>query len=217
MSDELSKLNIEDLKTYFYDAFLSTETQEYEFEGTGYKNASATNVEIHTGRNSPSSCLMHYDRQAFNPRYGEIVFKVRINSQENVLAFFGYLSDLTIISEDMITSHVGIIIKNGHVFFSSADGSYQEKVEIMGLDLTKVYEIKISELAISIKPLPQVISYLGLPEVEYAPREWRKIGELTTYIPVDEMHYIAAYVENSTNADKYLTFNRIIYKERYAD
>ena len=217
MADNVTELGIEELKTYFYDSFLSTESLEFENELTGYDNMSATNAEIHTGRSSPSWSLMYYDRQAFNPIYGEIIFKVRINSQENVLAFFGYLGDLTIISEDMITSHIGIIVHDGHVFFSSANGSYQEKVEIMGLDLTKVYEIKISELAISIKPLPQVISYLGLPEVEYAPREWRKIGELTTYIPKDLMHYIAAYVENSTNADKYLTFNRIIYKERYAD
>jgi hypothetical protein len=217
MIEDIKNTSEEELKTYFWDSFLSTDTMIFIYTGQGFAVGEITNLELHTGIVSPGSALMKYNRQAFNPHYSEVIFKMRFNSEENLLAFFGYEDGMGAISEDMTHSHVGIVVKDGKVYFSSADGGNQQRTEIVGLDLTKNYEFKIIKTELWVKELPQVVSYLGLPKVEYAAREWRKVAENDTYTADDKEHFLKIFIENSTNADKYITCNRIIYKEVYPD
>jgi hypothetical protein len=214
-------VDIEDLKIYFFDSFLSTEQIEESVTINGYNNWKIGEIVMSTGVGQNGSSHIFYDNKIFNPKYSELIFKLRMNSIENVKAFFGFRSNITEPEKTMTESHVGILIDSGKVYFTSASEDInnpgQQITEITGLDMTKVYEFKIAGDKLFIKPLPQVESYLGMPTIKRVEREFKLVMQNSTHGPDDQYHWITLFIKNTTNAEKLLYLNRIIYKEEYPD
>jgi len=213
--------DIEDNKIYFEDSFLSTETIEEVTTQDAYTNWNLAEIQMSTGVASTGSDFIYYSSKAFNPTYGELTFKLRMSSAADCFAFFGFKENLTAPTEVMAESHIGIMISGGKLYLSSASEDIhhagQERLEIVGLDMTKVYEFKIAGNKVYYKPLPQVEVYLGMPTIKTAVREWHLLGELSNYTPDNQVHYICLYIKNTTGTEKLIYLNRIIYKEAYAD
>jgi len=215
MIEELKQ--IEDLKYWIFDNFLSTEHLEINTTNSGSVGKKIHELKLSTGAISESVVRVNYDYPIFNPRYSELVIKARLNTKENVIAYLGFMDSIQEPSENMTFSHAGFLIINNKIYVTSADGYYQQKAEIVGLDITKPHEFKIKFNEFYIKPLPYVISYLGLPYIESVKREWELIQKNTTYYPEDKVHYIVFYLKNTTTEEKFMYVEKIIYKEEYPD
>lgn len=210
-------LDIEDLKIYFYDTFLSTDQFDEEVSGTGYIHKNPCEIKLHGGVTSGSTARINYKTVFGNPRYGELIMKMILSSKENIIAFWGFKETLDPPALDMVESHAGFLIINNKIYFSTGDGYNQQRVEVVTIDTTLMYEYKIKFNEFYYKPLPQVIDYLGIPTVTRVEREWKLLQTNSTYVPENETHYIMIYLENLTTTTKYINVDRIIYKEEYAD
>ena len=140
-----------------------------------------------------------------------------MNSMDDCFAFFGFKETLAEPTYAMVESHSGFMVNNGKLYASVADGYTQQKVEIVGIDMTRVENYKIKYNEFSIMPLPVIEEMLSLPRVISVERIWEEITRLSVYPPINQVHYIIQYIKNSINSDKVIKFNRFIYKEVYAD
>jgi len=214
--------NAEDLKTYIYDNFYSTEHIELTTLVTGYLYNLIGEMRLTTGVTTGSSCMTNYDIANFNPLYAEAIWKCYANSMNNCFMFWGFKESLAAPTFDMTESHAGFMVEDGKLYASVADGDEQQRVELIGIDVVRVENYKIAYNRFFVEPLPAVEESLGMPGVlttfPYIKREWVEMTQLTNYPPKNEVHYIVQYIENGkNNLNKILTFNRFIYKEVYAD
>ena len=194
--------------------------------GTGFLDVKQFQMMMETGIAANSSIMINYNIPYFNPLYGEAVWKCYMNSMDNCFAFFGYKeTTATPIPPSvgpMVESHAGFIIDEGKLYASVADGTEQQKVEIIGIDTTRVENFKINYNRFYIEALPQVESELGIPGVlttfPLIKRKFVEVTQLSNYPPINQVHYIVHYISNQTNnLNKRIYFNRFIYKEVYAD
>lgn len=215
----------EDLNKYLYDEYYSTETLDLTVTGTGYLRNNIFNLSQETGVTENSICMINYNLNYFNPLYAEAVWKCYMNSMNNVKAFFGFKKTLAepIFPSDgpMVESHSGFMIDEGKLYASVADGTTQQYVEIVGIDMTRVQNYKIEYNKFYLQPLPITQETLGIPgilttfpEIE---RVWKLKTTLSNFPPENIVHYIVQYIKNNVGADKRIIFNRFIYKEVYAD
>ena len=218
--------NAEDLKTFLYDNFYSTEHIELTTIATGFLYNLFGEMRLTTGTTASSTCMTNYDIASFNPLYSEAVWKGYVDSMDNCFAFFGFKESLAAPTFDMTESHAGFMIyddgNGGKIYASVADGTEQQRVELIGIDAARVENYKVAYNAFFVEPLPAVETSLGLPGVlttfPYIKREWVEMTRLTNYPPKNEVHYIVQYIENGkNNLNKILTLNRFIYSEVYAD
>lgn len=210
-------VDIEDLKIYFFDSFLNSDQFESLTSGDAYYNHAPTDLLLNAGTVENSYIRLNYIGNNYNPLYSEIVFKLNLSSKDNIFAFWGFKKTLDAPTENMTESHAGFMIINNKVYLTTADGDNQQKVEIVTIDITKVYEYMIKFNQFSYKPLPQVEIYLGMPSISRVARVWKLLQTNSTYPPENEVHYIMMYLQNKTIIQKTLNINRIIYKEEYAD
>jgi len=210
-------LDIEDLKIYFYDSMLTSEQFEADVGGTGYITPKATEIKMSAGVTSGSFAWLNYAGPYFNPLYSEIILKMKLNSKENVFAFWGFKETLADPTLNMTESHAGFMISGSKLYVSSADGYTQQRVEILAIDPTLMYEYKIKYNEFWYKSLPQIETYLGLPSIRRVERIWTLLQRNTNYAPENMTHYIVLFVSNLTITEKFLLLNRIVYKEEYAD
>lgn len=207
----------EDLNKYLYDEFYSTEQIDETATGTGYLRNNIFELSHETGVTQSSICMTNYNLNYFNPLYGEAVWKCYMNSMDDVFAYFGFKETLAEPTYAMIESHAGFMINNGKLYASVADGYTQQRVEIVGIDMTRVQNYKIRYNQFSIMPLPVIEEQLSLPTVLSVERVWKVMTTLSVYPPINQVHYIMQYIKNSVGLDKTIKFNRFIYKEVYAD
>ena len=207
----------EDLNKYLYDEFYSTEQIDLTTTGTGYLRNNIFVLSHETGVTQNSICMTNYNLNYFNPLYGEAVWKCYMNSMDNCFAFFGFKETLAEPTYAMVESHSGFMVNDGKLYASVADGYTQQRVEIVGIDMTRVQNYKIRYNEFSIMPLPVIEEQLSLPTVLSIERIWKVMTALSNYPPINQVHYIMQYIKNSVNADKIIKFNRFIYKEVYAD
>jgi len=213
--------NAEDLKIFLFDNFYSTEHIENLALITGFLYNKISKMTLSTGVTQNSVCMTNYDEANFNPLYAEAVWKCFVNSMDDHFAFWGFKETLTEPTFDMTESHSGFMIEDGKIYASVADGTEQQRVELIGIDARRVENYKISYNRFFVQPLPAVEEQLGLPGVlttfPSIKREWVEMTQLTNYPPLNSVHYIVQYIKNSINADKRITFNKFIYREVYAD
>ena len=207
----------EDLNKFLYDNYYSTENLIPTTTATGYLRSNIFELSQETGITQNSISMINYNLPYFNPIYSEAVWKCYLNSMDDCFAFFGFKETLAEPTYNMIESHAGFMINAGKLYASVADGFTQQKVEIIGIDATRVQEYKIEYNKFFIKPLPVVEEALGLPEIFSVERVWKMITALTNFSPINQVHYIVQYIKNFVGADKIIKFNRFIYREVYAD
>ena len=217
--------NAEDLNKFLYDNYYSTEMLNETVTGTGYTRPFIFEFSQETGVTQNSTNLIYYNQPYFNPLYGEAVWKCYMNSMENCYAFFGFkettAEPIFPSVGAMVESHAGFMIDRGKLYASVGDGTSQQYVELVGIDVTRVQNYKINYNRFFIQALPQIQSELGLPGVlttfPLIKRRFVEITQLSNYPPINQVHYIVQYIKNSVNQDKKIIFNRFIYKEVYAD
>ena len=207
----------EDLNKYLYDEYYSTENLNFTGTGTGYLNYNLFELSHETGVTQNSMCMTNYNLNYFNPIYGEAVWKCYMNSMDDCFAFFGFKETLAEPTYNMVESHSGFMINDGKLYASVADGYSQQKVEIVGIDLTRVENYKIQYNKFYIQPLPVIEEQLGLPTILSINRVWKLMTTLSNFPPDNQVHYIMQYIKNSVGTNKIIKFNRFIYKEVYAD
>ncbi len=217
--------NAEDLNKFVYDNYYSTETLNETVTSTGFTRTHIFELSQETGVTQNSINLIYYNQPYFNPLYGEAVWKCYMNSMDDCYAFFGFkettAEPIFPSIGPMVESHAGFIIDQGKLYASVGDGTSQQIVELVGIDLTRVENYKINYNRFAIQALPQVESELGIPGIlstfPLIKREFVEMTQLSNYPPINQVHYIVQYIKNSVNQDKRIIFNRFIYKEVYAD
>jgi len=117
----------------------------------------------------------------------------------------------------MTESHAGFMVNDGKLYVSVSDGDTQQRIELVGIDLTRVQNYKIEYNKFYIMPLPKTEISLGLPKILSVDRVWKLKTTLSNFPPENVVHYIVQYIKNSVNTNKVIKFNRFIYKEVYAD
>ena len=209
--------NTEDLNKYLYDNYYSTEQLNLTTTGTGYLRNNIFELSQETGVTESSISMINYSLNYFNPLYAEAVWKCYMNSMDDCFAFFGFKETLAEPTFNMTESHAGIMVSDGKLYASVADGYTQQRVEIVGIDMTRVQNYKIEYNKFYIQPLPVIEIMLGLPKVISVERVWKLQTTLSNFPPENQVHYIVQYIKNTVGADKRIVFNRFIYKEVYAD
>lgn len=206
---------IENLKIFLHDNFLTSEQFRILTQEDAYTEIKVGEVKLSTGIKESGSMLLAYNNPIFNIKYGELLIKVRLTSKKDIVAFWGFKESLADPSEDMTESHVGFLVANSKLYATTGNGSNQQKAEIQGIDLTKFYEYKIVYNKFYLAPLPEVITYLGTPIIKKEPYEFRLLRSNDIYPPLDQVHYLMFYIKNLTNEEKLLYIRKLIYKERY--
>ena len=214
---DIPYINAEDLNKYIYDSYQSTEMLEELTTQTGFTSASIFELEQNTGVTANSIAQIYYNLNYFNPLYAEAVWKCYMNDMTDCFAFFGFKETIGQPTYDMTESHAGFMVNNGKLYASVADGYSQQRVEIVGIDMKKVQEYKINYNSFSIRPLPIVEEVLGLPSVKSIERVWKEYTTLSDFPPKNQVHWIMQFIKNSTGEEKYIRFNKFIYREVYAD
>jgi len=211
----------EDLNKYLYDNYYSTENLEYltvsAKPGTGEITSKIFELELNTGVTANSIAMVNYNNILMNPYYAEAVWKMYMNSMDDVFCFFGFKETLSEPTYNMIESHAGFMIYNGKLYASVANGYDQQRVELVGIDCTRVENFKIENYKFFIMPLPEVEESLGLPRTISIKRVWKEYTSLSNFPPENMNHHIVQYITNYVGATKFIKFNRFIYKEVYAD
>jgi hypothetical protein len=211
----------EDLNKYLYDEFYSTEQIDELTTQTAGVTTNIFEMMLSTGVTANSICETYYNLNYFNPLYGEAVWKLYMNSMQNVKAFFGFkkttAEPVFPSVGPMVESHAGFMVDSGRLYASVGNGYSQQRVEIYGIDMTHVENYKIAYNRFSIMPLPVIEEELGLPEIYSIDRKWKEMTALSDFPPANEVHWIMQFIKNTTGAAKYLKINRFIYKEVYAD
>jgi len=209
--------NAEDLRYFLFDNYITTEMLILDHSGTGVAYPTNNELRLSTGAMELSIAKVYYDNPIFNPLYGSAIFKMRMDSETDCFAFFGFKATTAEPTYDMIESHAGFMVQDGKIYASVGDGEYQQRVEIVGIDPLRVQEYKIEYNRFFIKPLPVTEEQLSLPTVLSVVREWTEVQWLTNYPPENQAHYILHHIKNTTNYDKNIYFYRFIYRQVYAD
>lgn len=207
----------EDLNYFLYDNYNSTENLTINLLRTGALINYLFQLELNTGVTQNSFSQIFYNTPSFNPLYGEATWKMRMKSKKDCFAFFGFKETTSTPTFNMTESHAGFMINDHKLYASVADGDNQQKVEIIGIDVERVENYRIEYNKFSIMPLPMVEQQLSLPYILSVNRVWKEYTTLSNYPPENQAHYIMHYIENETNEEKYIRFNRFIYREVYAD
>jgi hypothetical protein len=142
---------------------------------------------------------------------------MQFSSAKNIFAFVGFKEYPEDPQSQMTENHSGIIVENKKLYFSTGNGKFQQKVEILGIDITRdfVYKIKYNELHTC--PLPQIIPYLDTFRIITPDRVWTMNQKNSTYPPGDTGYYFMVFLKNLTNEDKFINLKSFVYLQEYAD
>jgi len=214
---ELMELLATGFNRFMYDQFLSTEQINSATTGSGVVTPRIMELEINTGIAANSTARCYYNTPWFNPVYSTAYFRFYLKEMSNVFAFIGFKENTAEPTFNMTQSHSGIMCYNGKMYFSTANGTNQKRVEITGIDMTKDMIYKIEYNKLSTFPLPQIIPYFDTFRIITPDRIWTLKQTNETSKPKDEVHYLLLYIKNNATAEKYLRLKSITYGEEYAD
>jgi hypothetical protein len=220
MADEIKNAFDELARRYnrfFYDTFLSTERLIFTKTLTAIETKRLGELKLSTGVMANSTIKMRYDYNIFNIFYGEAIIRMQFSSAKNIFAFVGFKEYPEDPKSQMAENHSGIIVENEKLYFSTGNGKFQQKVEIVGIDITRdfVYKIKYNELHTC--PLPQIIPYMDTFRIITPDRIWTMNQKNSTYPPSDTGYYFIVFLKNLTNEDKFINLKSFVYLQEYAD
>lgn len=210
---------------YLLDYFKGTEHIYTANTQTGYTTAETFSLKCETGVQQDSVNKWYYDSKYFNPRYGKAYIRLRLNSMADCFMFVGFKSTLDDPTWNMTESHVGLMLREGVLYLSSANelgaAPDQTREAVSGVDLTSDYIFEIANDTLSTFQLPLIVPYFDT-------MVWDKLGNTSTYVwqqkaqtaetpPDDQTHYFVFYLTNTVGSNKYATIRQITYGERYVD
>lgn len=228
-STDLADLLTTGLKIWFHDGFLSSEmiTTALTQSAAAYQHVGQ--LRLDTGVQEGSEIRANYERSFFNPRYGSLRFKVRLNSAADVDMFIGFRSNLTAPTWGMTESCAGLFINNKNdadtLYFYTGNGdadhpNYQA-TPIMDIDLTRWLIFQVDFYKVRWYSLPYTVPYFDanvLPGLKQGIiRKWSKWMGNASVLPADEMHYISAYIKNLVGSNRNIDLQFFNYSEVYPD
>jgi hypothetical protein len=230
---EVLKFLTEDRLYFFYDNFF-TKDMHVDIGGdiSGGPGPGGNAVytlpfdkEMVTGTIIPGIAGFIYNQLLWNPRYGTLMTKARVDNTASQFTFFGFKEWFDLPTFTMTQSHAGFMIKNGKIYISAGDGAlpaaHQWRQEILGWDLTNWLEFKIvgssGGTEFWMRSLPITWDYFGSTEELRMTREWTMVGKLTTVIPANQVHFIYFHIQTAESKSKTLSLQHVLYSERYAD
>jgi len=226
---DLADLLTTGLKTRFHDCFLGSEHIDIAITQTAYVYRNLAQLLIATGVQQSSEARANYDRSFFNPRYGTLRFKMRLNDVKGLSFFIGFRSTLAAPAWGMTEGCAGLFMddKNdaGVLYFYTGNGDIAhpdyQATPIMDADLLRWLVFEIQFYKFRWYSLPYVVPYFDenvLPGLKQGmTRKWSKTMRNGSVLPADEMHYIYAYIKNAVGYNKYLELQFIDYAEVYPD
>ena len=227
--EDLQDLVTTGLKTYFHDAFLTHENIDTSVTQTAAVQESVTKLLISTGVLEASEARANYDTASFNPRYGKLRVKVRLNSASDSFVFFGFKKTLSAPTWNMDESHSGLMLHNG-IMYAVTGGSLKnnppdivdyQATPIADIDPTRwiVYEIEFNKIRWYSLPFMVPYFHKNVPDKlkQGIIRKWSAPYVNGVVLPEDAMHYIVFYVKNSTGNTKSLEVQHVTYSEVYPD
>lgn len=212
-------------KHWLHDNFLSTEQISEAVTQTGFITKKLCEIKLETGLQQGSYARINYNNGTFNPLYSVLQMKLKFNSDDSIFAFWGFKEDATNPTFDMTESHAGFMInteKNVKTMYSSTGNSdplnpAQQRIALSGIDPTNFNIYKIIHNQFWTRPLPIVQPYFGDIRLIRPTRAWGLAATNSTITPMNEIHYVMLYIENKTNAERYIELKHITLGEEYAD
>ncbi|MHA1228363.1 MAG: hypothetical protein ACTSPV_16645 [Candidatus Hodarchaeales archaeon] len=185
---------------WILENFQSTEQINTAVTQTAVINPLLHEFTLRTGVQEGSEARAYYERNIFNPVYAKALFRLYMNDMKDCFAFFGFKQSNSAPTYNMAESHVGFMVNDGVLYFSSA----RDDVDNPGQQRQPIVNIDIEE-------------QLGLPVVVPVTRKWSQPLTNGTYPPEDRMHHLLFYIKNNVGKDKYLRVRKLVYWEDYAD
>lgn len=215
--EDLLELLATSFNKFMFDNFSSTEALIFTKTGTAEVDKRWGDLTLNTGILENSTLKARYNMNLFNICYGQAYFNLYFNSIKDVFGFFGFKITPENPTSTMTEEHAGVMIENGKVYFSTSNGSRQQKVEITGIDPTRdmVYKIEYDKLFTF--PLPQKIPYFDTFHIITPDRVWTLRQQNSTYPPKDTSYYCMFFIKNLVGLNKFLKVKKFIYGERYVD
>lgn len=226
---ELQDLMTTGLKTYFHDAFLSSEHITSAVTQTGYVYKNLAQLKAETGVQEASEARANYSREFFNPLYSILRFKMRLNSMADLTMFAGFKSTLAAPTWGMTETCAGIMIdsKNdpGVPYFYTGNGdptspNYQA-TPIVDMDMTRWLIYDVEGYKFRWYSLPYTVPYFDknvLPGIKQGIiRKWSATYTNGSVLPDDTMHYLVFYIKNNVGKNKYLELQHATFSEVYPD
>jgi len=219
--DDIIKKLMTDNKVFHYDNFASTEHVSETVTSTAAVTRTLQSVLLETGVLSTSTAKAYYSTNIFNPKLSDFIFKARLSSIADVLAFIGFTETLADPVYNSVESHAGLLIYNDHVYFSTGftDGvtTKYRNTEIKGLDPTRWLVYRITGHAFSWYSIPVVVPYFDDFYTTDAGKVWSQVTMHSDTMPLNMVHYFTAYIANETNENKTLELAKLLHVERHPD
>ncbi|MEM2614620.1 MAG: hypothetical protein QXO15_10450 [Nitrososphaerota archaeon] len=202
---------------FLYDNFNSTESLIFTRTGSAEEEKRLMDLTLKTGIMANSTLKARYNMNIFNICYGKAYFNLYVNSVKDVFAFFGFKVTPEDPTSTMTEEHAGVMIENGKLYFSTANGSNQQKSEIIGINPTRdmIYKIEYDKLYTF--PLPQTIPYFDTFHIIPQDRIWTLRQQNSTFPPKDTSYYCVFFIKNLVGKDKFIKIKKFVYGERYVD
>jgi len=223
--DELLELLATDFNKFIYDDFnyiqnwrlFSAPGLTFAKTGSAEEDIKLLQMRMNTGIQANSTLFGYYNYNIFNPMYGKAYFHLQLSSMKNIFVFFGFKETLDLPTSAMTEKHIGIMVENNKMYLSSSDGTTQQKVEIVGLDMTRDNIYRIENDKLYTYPFPYYSPYLDNVRLITPDRIWTMRQQNSTYPPDDTAYYCCFFIKNLTGADAYINVKKFIYGEEYAD
>lgn len=215
--EEMLELLATQYNRFLFDQMYSSEQMDTLSTGSAAVEPKIFELALSTGVLENSTAKAYYNQPLFNPVYATAYARFFMNSTADVFAFVGFKETNENPTLAMVESHQGLMINNGKLYASSADGSEQQRVEISGIDPTKDMIYKIKANAFSTFPLPQVIPYFDGFRIITPDRIWTEKARTANVQVKDQVHYFMFFIKNSVNVNKILRLKALTYGEDYAD
>jgi hypothetical protein len=180
---------------------------------------------LETGLQQGSTARMNTAANTWNPRYGTLDVKLRLDAEENVFMFAGFKKSLDAPTETMTESHAGLLFYGGTLYFSTGNSDplnpTQQKTTIAETDMTRWLLFRINFNRFKWYSLPYTVPYFdtqALPGLQQGmTRKWSAETVNGSTLPEDTVHYLVFYIANTVGANRTLELQHLNYGEVYPD
>lgn len=223
--DDLMKLLAVDSKIFFHENFHTHDHITEAPTGSGEISITPRSMLLQTQLIANSTCRTNYVSELYNPRYSRTLIRLRLNSMEDVFAYWGLKTTIADPTWQMTVSNAGFMLYDGKLYAVTGDSgtpsANYRTVQIGDIDATRdlLYEIRDYDFRwYSIPLLEPYLDELIEPELEKIRfRKWSNKYSCATVQPLNQVHYLMFFIKNLTNANKYLEVKSVTYHEEYSD